>query len=288
MTPVVQKKKNADFEDLFADEGEILSEVPEELKAPVPVASTSDAMPASARRQAKFDELLAFMKPRLGKTSKKLPLIRTSAWSDLFSLATTKEQMEAVVELMPQWQAAGRVFRDSNSELFIRRCEQLDCPQLALTVFGNYAKYNMPLTLTGANQLLHSLHLDHPIETLVTAAALYPVYGLPPAGTVLTSASLLAAAYVRVHEQKDAARKAQLEARNTLLELRTGLEALIAKHGSLKKIRKRMDSRNRESAWTLWSLDKVDKALVSTTGEGLSKRPKVSLEATMVSNHISF
>ena len=118
----VQKKKNADFEDLFADEGEILSEVPEELKAPVPVASTSDAMPASARRQAKFDELLAFMKPRLGKTpSKKLPLIRTSAWSGLFSLATTKEQMEAVVELMPQWQATGRVFKDSNSELFIRK-----------------------------------------------------------------------------------------------------------------------------------------------------------------------
>ena len=118
----VQKKKNADFEDLFADEGEILSEVPEELKASVPVASTSDAMPASARRQAKFDELLVFMKPRLGKTpSKKLPLIRTSAWSDLFSLATTKEQMEAVVELMPQWQATGRVFKDSNSDLFIRK-----------------------------------------------------------------------------------------------------------------------------------------------------------------------
>lgn len=283
MTPVVQKKKIADFEDLFADEGEILSEVPEELKTPLPVASTSDAMPASARRQAKFDELLAFMKPRLGKTpSKKLPLIRTSAWSDLFSLATTKEQMEAIVELMPQWQATGRVFKDSNSELFIRRCEQLDCPQLALTVFGDYAKYNMPLTLTGANQLLHSLHLNHPIETLVTAAALYPVYGLPPAGTVLTSASLLAAAYVRVHEQKDAARKEQPEGRNTLLELRTGLDALIGKHGSLKKIRKRMDSRNRESVWTRWSLDKVDKALVLTTGEGLSKHRKVSPEAAMV------
>lgn len=283
MTPVVQKKKIADFEDLFADEGEILSEVPEELKTPLPVASTSDAMPASARRQAKFDELLAFMKPRLGKTpSKKLPLIRTSAWSDLFSLATTKEQMEAIVELMPQWQATGRVFKDSNSELFIRRCEQLDCPQLALTVFGDYAKYNMPLTLTGANQLLHSLHLNHPIETLVTAAALYPVYGLPPAGTVLTSASLLAAAYVRVHEQKDAARKEQPEGRNTLLELRTGLDALIGKHGSLKNIRKRMDSRNRESVWTRWSLDKVDKALVLTTGEGLSKHRKVSPEAAMV------
>jgi len=118
----VQKKKNVDFEDLFADEGEILSEIPEELKTPVPVASTSDAMSASARRQAKFDELLAFMEPRLGKTpSKKLPLIRTSAWSDLFSLATTKEQMEAVVGLMPQWQATGRVFKESNSELFIRK-----------------------------------------------------------------------------------------------------------------------------------------------------------------------
>lgn len=165
---------------------------------------------------------------------------------------------------------------------FKGRCEQLDCPQLALTVFGDYAKYNMPLTLTGANQLLHSLHLNHPIETLVTAAALYPVYGLPPAGTVLTSASLLAAAYVRVHEQKDAARKEQPEGRNTLLELRTGLDALIGKHGSLKKIRKRMDSRNRESVWTRWSLDKVDKALVLTTGEGLSKHRKGSPEAAMV------
>jgi len=271
------------FEDLFADEGEILSEVPEDLKTPVPVASTSDAIPASARRQAKFDELLVFMKPRLGKTpSKKLPLIRTGAWSDLFSLATTKEQMEAVVELMPQWQASGRVFKDSNSELFIRRCEQLDCPQLALAVFGDYARYNMPLTLTGANQLLHSLHLNHPIETLVTAAALYPVYGLPPAGTVVTSASLLAAAYVRVHEQKDAAQKEQPEPRNTLLELRTGLDALISKHGSLKKIRKRMDSRNRECVWTRWSLDKVDKALALTTGQGLSKHRKVSPEAAAV------
>lgn len=77
------------------------------------------------------------------------------------------------------------------------RCEELKCPLLALKVYGNYPKYAVNLTLTGAQQLLHSLHAEHSIGDVATAVALYPIYNLPPVTEDLVSSALFLNACMR-------------------------------------------------------------------------------------------
>jgi hypothetical protein len=75
------------------------------------------------------------------------------------------------------------------------RCDELECPDLALDVFGNHSKYGFPLaSVAVARQLMHSLHLKHPLASSVTLMALYPAYNLPPISTDLVSSTMLATA----------------------------------------------------------------------------------------------
>ena len=93
-------------------------------------------MDSQARLQ-RFNEKLQFVGLRIGRDRKeKLPQIRTTAWEELFQLATTREQMEAVVNLFPKWRDTkpGRVFNVQNAELFTRECSGFSHPRQAQIV----------------------------------------------------------------------------------------------------------------------------------------------------------
>lgn len=87
----------------------------------------------------------------------------------------------------------------SNSEYVLGitgRCEELDCAPLALAVFSDHPKYGVPLSRLAGLQLMHALHLTHPLASTITAAALIKAAGFPgpeadlPACAMLVSASL--------------------------------------------------------------------------------------------------
>jgi len=75
------------------------------------------------------------------------------------------------------------------------RCDELECSDLALDVFSNHPKYGFSLTsVVVARQLMHSLHIKHPLSSSVTLMALYPAYNLPPISADLVSSAMLATA----------------------------------------------------------------------------------------------
>lgn len=84
----------------------------------------------SQERLRRFNDTLQFVGLRVGRDRKeKLPHIRNTAWQELFQLATTRQQMEAVVNLFPKWRDTkpGRVFNVQNTELFTRECSGSHC-----------------------------------------------------------------------------------------------------------------------------------------------------------------
>lgn len=214
---------------------------------PQPLPSMKNKLLPEARRE-RYDKLLDFVKPRLGRKPEiKMPQVRTSAWTNLVNLATTEEQLRELTGLFPSWIAAGRKFDSRFSELFVSRCEQLSCPLLALDVFGNYAKYNLKLTLPGARQLLHSLHLEHPIDRVIAASALYSVYSLIPIAQDLVSCSMLVSACFK-HNSEDSL----IIARSLLPHLHDMLSQ--TKPSPVKSV-------DKSQAWLQWTLKKIDKAV---------------------------
>jgi hypothetical protein len=77
------------------------------------------------------------------------------------------------------------------------RCDELHCPDLALTVFGDYSKYSLMLTHRGALQLLFSLHSQYPLSDTIAASALWSVYNLPPINSDPVPCAILAAACLK-------------------------------------------------------------------------------------------
>jgi hypothetical protein len=69
-------------------------------------------------------------------------------------------------------------------------------------VFGNYPKYNLPLTLSGARQLLYSLHSRYPLSDTITCSALWRAYKLPPLSSDPASSAILAATCLK-HNSKE-------------------------------------------------------------------------------------
>jgi len=154
-------------------------------------------------RLLKFTALYDFVTPRLGcRPVIKTPQVRNSAWIHLMGLANNEEMLTKVAELFPKWKDSRREFGPEVGEAFVRRCEELTCPQLALQVFGDHSKYSLPLSLPAARHLLHSLHSKHPIQDTIAAASLYGVYKLPPVSTDLISCSLLASACLKGRKRR--------------------------------------------------------------------------------------
>jgi hypothetical protein len=94
------------------------------------------------------------------------------------------------------------------AKIGLGRCEELCCPLLALKVFGNHSKYGMSLSLLAARQLLHSLQAKHPLQNVITAAALYPVHNLPAISTDIISCSMLISVCF-THNTEDSIRVAE-------------------------------------------------------------------------------
>jgi hypothetical protein len=106
---------------------------------------------------------------------------------------------------------------------------------------------------------MHSLHVEHPIETVMTVSALHSVYGLPPVAQDLASCSMLVSACFK-HNSGDS-----LNIANALLP---HLEAMLKKTGPRKvsqnPTKKALD---KPRVWVKWALKKVDKALYVKNGE---------------------
>ncbi|KAG6902128.1 hypothetical protein C0995_004074 [Termitomyces sp. Mi166 len=297
-TPTVLKKKAAavEIEDLFSDEvvEDLIpsepvtrnkpapsADVAKAAGKPAPEASSSKAssvVKAKATksrklseedRVARFNQTLEFVTPRLGRNPTiKMPMVRNSIWAQLVQLAMTKQQLETITGMFSRWVESGHKFDNSFSELFVRRCEELKCPLLALKVYGDFAKYSLPLSLPAARQLLHSLHREHPIETVMTATSLYDVYNLPSVSEDLVSASLVASACFK-HNTKDS-----LTVANVLVpQIKTLLEDHQPQpkpaQGDAKKVSTPSPGAFSEkpSTWLKWTLKKIDQTIYSQTGK---------------------
>ncbi|KAG6828319.1 hypothetical protein H0H92_008382 [Tricholoma furcatifolium] len=282
LTPIVQKKKAAavEIEDLFSDAVEE-DLIPSQTVKTTPTASTSKTTKTSKQiksttssrklspemRLARFDKILAFIKHRLGQEPQVNVNVPCGSWSQLVQLATTEQQLEALVEALPSWKLAGLKdakvkLPDGFSELFARRCEELNCPLLSLKVYGDFARYNVPLPLPAARQLIHSLHTKYPLENVMTAAALYDVYNLPAASEDVVSASMIAAACFK---------------HNTHHSLAVANAIVPQIQANIKQKKPRALQPRKEGAppvtfdqkpdiWLKWALKKVDKAIFVKTG----------------------
>ena len=146
--------------------------------------------------------------------------IRSTTWLRLFQLASKPEQLEAVAEAFPRWRELGKSFTLLDNEMFIRtfmfdacqsvdthrvplltksgRCTELNCPLLALKVFGDHPKYGLPLSsLSAARTLLHSLYRKYPLENMIAAVSLFGVNNLSPVTSDPASCAMLYAACLR-------------------------------------------------------------------------------------------
>ncbi|KZT67096.1 hypothetical protein DAEQUDRAFT_714002 [Daedalea quercina L-15889] len=281
-TPVALKKKNAhvpESGDLFGDfaEGESSEELFSSEKDAMEEAAATPSVPADTaarggkldpeERLNRFNELLQFVALRIGPSPKeKLPQVRNAAWQHLFQLATTREQMEAVVQLFPKWRntKGNRVFSAQNAELFARRCEELKCPDLALRVFADHPKYGFDLvSLRAARRLLHSLYKEYPLQDTITVAALFGVYRLPPISSDLICCAMFAAACFKHHTTQSLT-----VARQILPQLKELLTKTDPKEMELPK-----DGRGwvkieaKEKEWLARSLANVEEALGKEEGE---------------------
>lgn len=78
------------------------------------------------------------------------------------------------------------------------RCEELDCPLLALKVFGDHPKYGLALSsFPAARTLLHSLYQKHPLENVIAAVSLFGLNNLSPVTKDPASCAMLYAACLR-------------------------------------------------------------------------------------------
>ncbi|KAI0684566.1 hypothetical protein BC835DRAFT_1389278, partial [Cytidiella melzeri] len=219
-TSVVSKTKKkqatqAAFDDgddaFFAAEGDELFASPTAKASSRPTTTTTADVVGGTRQKPKgkltveerangFEELYQFLSDRIGlhppaKARRDPRQVRKTAWQHLFGLATTEEHLERVTELFPKWRDARQQFTPNIAEAFVGRCEELRCPTLALKVFSDHSKYGFDLNhLPAARHLLHSLHVEHPLEKSIVLSALYGVYKLPAISSDLVSCAMVTAA----------------------------------------------------------------------------------------------
>lgn len=226
-----------------------------------------------AKRAARFNELFEFVSCRIGlKPVARTPeQVRNSAWGHLFDLATTRAQLGRVVEMFSRWRDSRREFNEQTVKNFISewfgsdtamgciqqntqgRCDELACSDLALDVFANHSKYGFPLaSIAVARQLMHSLHLKHPLASSVTLMALYPAYNLPPVSTDLVSSTMLATACLN-HESKQS---------KVLVDvLIPSVKRLLQDAPPIPPSKPIRYSEDREPVWLARTLAKIEEAL---------------------------
>lgn len=272
----LKKKKAAASDDLFATEDDSLfGDSGSLFDAGEPAQKTKKAASAPAERKGpklrgkldaeqrleRFNTLLAFVDERIGlhppaKAAHKPEQVRDTAWQHLFGLAMTKEQLEQVAEVFPKWRESRREWKPKMVMAFIRRCEELHCPDLALKVFSDHPKYGVDLVdPKAARQLLHSLHVEHPLEKSITLSALYGIYKLPAISNDLVACAMLTSACFK------AATPESLTVANALVPVlqdllsKTKPEAWVYPTDPLQR------NQRKDKAWLTWTLNKIEKAL---------------------------
>ncbi|KAH9829672.1 uncharacterized protein C8Q71DRAFT_717956 [Rhodofomes roseus] len=247
-------------EDLFSPSKDVAEEVVAIPSAPLEAVTPSRTMDPEERRK-RFNDLLKFVALRIGRQPKEiLPPVRNTAWQHLFALATTKEQMAAVVQLFPKWRDSKprRTFTVNNAEQFVYRCEQLKCPDLALQVFADHPKYGFDLASPrAARKLLHALHEEYPLQATITLAALFGVYKLPPISSDLVTCAMFTAACL-----KHRTSQSLTVAREMVPQLKELLTNTDPKEMEVPKdAREYMKGETNEKRWVARSLAAVEQAL---------------------------
>jgi len=122
-----------------------------------------------------------------------------------------------------------------------------------LDVFSNHSKYGFPLaSIAVARQLMHSLHLKHPLASSVTLMALYPAYNLPPISTDLVSSAMLATACL---SQESKQSKVLTEA------LLSSIKHMLRTTPPIPPSKPIRRSEDREQFWLARTLAKIEEAL---------------------------
>ncbi|KAE9410558.1 hypothetical protein BT96DRAFT_847466 [Gymnopus androsaceus JB14] len=155
--------------------------------------------------------------------------MRYTVWTHLLDLAQNEDELRRVIELAPKWKDVNRDKKDKGGlgaqwgEMVVTRAESLTCPQVALDMFSDHAKYQVPLSLPAARHLLHALHTKHSLEQVMTAVALYRVYNLTPIADDLVSLGLVCRALAgKIHPtQPPPASKSAVPAKPQALKTKT-------------------------------------------------------------------
>ncbi|KAH9927975.1 uncharacterized protein BXZ73DRAFT_78426 [Epithele typhae] len=277
----------AQEEDLFADEDEDDDLFSEALDAGPPPKMTTGAGatapgpteeyvhvgnpnrrgPATVPTPVRFNRLYGFMEDVLSGKDKTRKVSKR-AWPRLLSLATTEEDLERVVDLMPRWRRQPQGWTPAWGYYLALQCHGKKRPDLTVRVFGDRPKYGVDLSLDAARLVLLSLAERGARADAVAVAALYPLYFLPPASADLSSLAYLLRALLHdvapaTADQTDADRAAidvargllptlqQLTEQNTLEPERNGGAVDVRVHtaNSLVIVREKYAGIGEEMQW---------------------------------------
>ncbi|PPQ81553.1 hypothetical protein CVT25_013396 [Psilocybe cyanescens] len=274
LTPIVQKKKSnavLDNDDLFSDdyvEEDLITEAlsTSNVGATETPAAVSEQPAVSKKgrktkltpeaRKSRFETQLGYLEPRLGRRPEvKNPRIRKRSLITLAQLAASEEELRKVAELFPKYKAAGLEFLPDLAAVFARRCQELACPSLALTVFGNYAKYNLHLTLEAGQWLVLSVAVNEPRQ-LQIALALFNIYKLPPIAEDVITASIISGAYSAIHKSP--------QLKEIVEDLRQPISDMLK---TTNIFRPSTPDAAKRSNWVLWSLHNANKSYTAKAGQ---------------------
>ncbi|KLO16852.1 hypothetical protein SCHPADRAFT_994816 [Schizopora paradoxa] len=155
-----------------------------------------------------FNEQYTFVWDRLGPApTYNSPQIRANALRRILRYSEKEPALlDKFVELTGKWRASGRAVDRETTLEFIDRCV-VRHPTLLVRVFSDHTKYGMDIPdVKEARRILRAIVLqgksrvnaEEALQSAVSFAALYPLYGFRPASTDLTSCTLLAQACSQV------------------------------------------------------------------------------------------
>ena len=129
--------QEVEFDDFAFEDDELVSIPAEESTAKGKQVKTGQRGSLTPeQRQARFNELLDFVKAHIGRqpTTDDPKQVRTSAWTHLIQLAASEEQLRKVADIFADWTTVGREFRDEQALLFVRKCLLVSCWHASLVL----------------------------------------------------------------------------------------------------------------------------------------------------------
>lgn len=182
------------------------------------------------------------------------------------------------MELTPSWRDMGNQFDETFSEAFIRkfiylcgdtgyrsltihlplvRCITLKKPDIALDLFGNYAKYHVPLSLKGARDLINATYDTQPLSFIIAVTSLFDVYKLPPVAQDLPCCAMVISACL-----KDGSADALVVAQALVPHLKKVLDKV-----GPQPIPRAQKGDDMSKVWARWALKKVDEMTFKLEGK---------------------